>query len=222
MRITSEEEDPLKKEKLNHFKDLLLQEKENTEKTLDRMNENEPNSSMQKYFSELSVYDNHPADIGTETFEMEMNMCLKNSQDVYNRKIDDVLDRIDNGTYGICEICGKKIGQERLEVLPTSKLCIECEKKEELPLDELNKTRPVEEKVLANPFGRTFLDKNENYNGFDGEDSLQAVTRFNKTHEDHMALDWYDNNMYDGNISDTLKETGYLDNSFHAVEVEKD
>ncbi|MBF8982212.1 TraR/DksA C4-type zinc finger protein [Lutibacter sp. B2] len=212
----------MNKEKINHFKNMLLKEKINTQKTLKSMNENEPNSSMQNYFSELSVYDNHPADIGTEMFEMEMNMCLKNSEDVYIRKIDDVLDRMENGNYGICELCGKEISEERLEILPISKLCINCEKKEEIPLDEINKTRPIEEQVLANPFGRTFLDKNENYNGFDGEDALQSVTSFNKTHENHMALDWYDNNMYDGNVSNTIKETEFLEDSFHVVEVDKD
>ena len=46
-------------------------------------------------------------------------------------KIKEALDRIDNGQFGVCEVCGKEIGEERLMARPVTTLCIECKKKQE-------------------------------------------------------------------------------------------
>ena len=46
-------------------------------------------------------------------------------------KIKEALDRIDNGGFGVCEVCGKEIGEERLMARPVTTLCIECKKKQE-------------------------------------------------------------------------------------------
>src|SRR3990172_11168586 len=45
-------------------------------------------------------------------------------------EINRALVRIEEGTYGICKSCGKKIGEERLQVMPTASLCIECNRKQ--------------------------------------------------------------------------------------------
>lgn len=182
--------------KLNHFKEKLLKEKGEVLKALESMNGNEPNNSLKDYYSELSSYDNHPADIATETFEMEMNFNLKRNEESALNDINDALKRIENDTYGTCVDCGKNIVEERLEVIPNAKKCISCEKEGIISLEEQIHTRPVEEKVLGNSFGSVNMDHNDDYNGFDGEDSLEAVMRFNKTKEENRALDWYDNNMY--------------------------
>ncbi len=46
-------------------------------------------------------------------------------------KIKEALDRIDNGHFGVCEVCGKDIGDERLMARPVTTLCIECKTKQE-------------------------------------------------------------------------------------------
>ena len=46
-------------------------------------------------------------------------------------KIKEALDRIDNGTFGICEVCGRDIGEERLKVRPVTTRCIDCKKEQE-------------------------------------------------------------------------------------------
>jgi len=46
-------------------------------------------------------------------------------------KIKEALDRIDNGKFGVCELCGKEIGEKRLMARPVTTLCIECKKKQE-------------------------------------------------------------------------------------------
>lgn len=79
---------------------------------------------------ELSTYDNHPADLGTETFEQEKYVAIRNQQLEYLGDIRDFLQRIEKGTYGICAYCGAEIGFERLDSYPTAKLCIGCQKGE--------------------------------------------------------------------------------------------
>ncbi|WP_129596371.1 TraR/DksA C4-type zinc finger protein [Anaerophilus nitritogenes] len=209
----------MKNDQLNYYKNKLLNEKQETIKTIERMNENEPNASLQEYYDELSVYDNHPADIGTETFEMEMNFNLKNNEEIYLKEIEDALDRIQRGTYGKCIDCGVDIPYERLEMIPTASECIKCQE-DKLSIHHEIHTRPVEEQSLYPPFGRTYMDTNEDYNGFDGEDTWQAVARFNKTDEKHMALDWYDNNMYDENVSGTVEDVDQISNGFYKGQLE--
>ncbi|QEK11985.1 molecular chaperone DnaK [Crassaminicella thermophila] len=205
--------------KLRYFKEKLFQEKKNVQKALERMDENEPNASLQEYFDELSVYDNHPADIATETFQMEMNFNLKKNESLYLKEINNALQRIEEGTYGKCSVCGKNIPEERLEIMPTAAKCIECEKNAFTVHDEIH-TRPVEEDVLKHPFGRTYMDTNVDFNGFDGEDTYQAVARFNKTDKHNMALDWYDNNMYDENVSGTVEYVDNISNDFYLGQLE--
>ncbi|EOD01294.1 TraR/DksA C4-type zinc finger protein [Caldisalinibacter kiritimatiensis] len=165
--------------KLQYFKKKLLDEKNNIINTINRMNENEPNDSLQEYTNELSVYDNHPADLGTETFMMEQNMNLKDVEKLRLREIEDSLSKIEEGIYGKCDICGKEIKEERLEIIPEAKICMECAN-DKIPIDDLMGYRPKEEENLKFPFGRTYKDLSMEETEFDGEDSYQSVARFNE------------------------------------------
>ena len=77
--------------------------------------------------SELSNYDQHPADAGTETFEKERDLSLHDSfRDTIGR-IDEALGKIDRGTYGVCDRCGREIPAGRLDALPHAIYCVECQ-----------------------------------------------------------------------------------------------
>lgn len=174
----------MNEKKIKHFQELLLKDKADVLDTIDRMNDNEPNESMAEYFDELSLYDNHPADLGTEMFMMEQNMNLKDVQKLRLREIEISLDKIKDGTFGICDTCGDSINEDRLEVMPEAKICIECAN-DKIPIDKLMDYRPKEEDNLSYPFGRTFNDvTEEDVTAFDGEDSYQAVARFNEVPND--------------------------------------
>ena len=125
---------------------------------------------------ELSAYDNHPADLGSETFEQEKDLGLANAFRVRQAAIEDALDRIKFGIYGVCEGCGRSIDQERLEALPYVATCIECQRESEGNPANL-RYLPDEEEVLSYPFARTFTD-GEDQAAFDGEDAWQAVAQF--------------------------------------------
>ena len=47
------------------------------------------------------------------------------------REIDNALEKLKEGTFGVCELCGKPIGLRRLKVMPSARLCIACKSKEE-------------------------------------------------------------------------------------------
>ena len=80
---------------------------------------------------ELSSFDQHPGDSGTETFEMEKNVSLLEQVDDDLREIEAAFERLERGTYGTCQACGRPIGDERLEAMPATRFCIEDQAKAE-------------------------------------------------------------------------------------------
>ncbi len=75
--------------------------------------------------SELSSYDQHQADMGTETFEREKDLSILEQVEAERADVEHALRRLDEGTYGTCEVCGKPIPEERLEAMPAARLCLE-------------------------------------------------------------------------------------------------
>jgi RNA polymerase-binding protein DksA len=68
--------------------------------------------------------DDEPADAGTATFEREKDLSIENNVRDLLHKIDRALKRMDEGTYGICDVCGKPIEKARVKALPYVDLCI--------------------------------------------------------------------------------------------------
>jgi RNA polymerase-binding transcription factor DksA len=81
--------------------------------------------SERESLSELSGADQHQADIGSETFEREKDLSILEQVEAELADVTHALDRLDDGTYGICEACGKPIGEERLEAVPAARFCLE-------------------------------------------------------------------------------------------------
>jgi RNA polymerase-binding transcription factor DksA len=71
--------------------------------------------------SELTDYDQHPADMGTETFEREKDLSILEQLEAELSELQAALERIDNGTYGIDEVTGEPIDPARLEALPSAR-----------------------------------------------------------------------------------------------------
>lgn len=86
-------------------------------------------------------------------------------------------------------------------------------------LDEKLETRPVEEEVLMYPFGDEELDVVGDVRT-DDEDIYQGVARYNKTEEKNMALDWYDNNMYDPENSGYVQKVEEISNEQYKKQLE--
>jgi RNA polymerase-binding protein DksA len=73
----------------------------------------------------------HLADTATETFMRELDSGLEENADHLLAAVDAALARIADGTYGICEVCGKPIDEERLEAVPYATLCIDDKRAQE-------------------------------------------------------------------------------------------
>ena len=71
------------------------------------------------------------ADAGTKTFEREQEISLaNNARGMYEQSVH-ALERIEDGSYGICESCGSPIGKNRLLAFPRATLCVPCKSKQE-------------------------------------------------------------------------------------------
>lgn len=77
--------------------------------------------------------DNFPDPTDRASLETDRNFLLRlrDRERKLIEKIKEALERIDNDTFGICEVCGKNISKERLKARPVTTLCIECKKKQE-------------------------------------------------------------------------------------------
>jgi len=155
-----------------HFKKLLEKQLNEIEHTIGIMKEN--NTAQQDLNSptELSNYDNHPAEIASELFQVEMNTALKVHEENILVQIKSALGRIGDGSYGYCVRCSAEIPKERLEALPYAEMCIKCEKEDEDSPERRRKERPNEERVLDAPMGRKYLNRQE-------DDEYEGMDQFN-------------------------------------------
>lgn len=115
--------DQLTEGKLESLKNQLLEMKQETEKLMKNNQSDSPNDAIQ----ELADYDNHPADMGTEQFEQERDAGLELVQKDRMQEIENALEKIEHGTYGLSEKSGKPIPVERLEAQPTARNLVEEE-----------------------------------------------------------------------------------------------
>jgi RNA polymerase-binding protein DksA len=81
--------------------------------------------------SEERTLDNHLAETASVTLDRELDYSLEENATRALTAIDAALQRIEDGTYGICERCGKPIDPQRLEARPWATLCIEDKRKDE-------------------------------------------------------------------------------------------
>ncbi len=113
-----------------HFRELLLDERKRVQGALDHLHADNP-GSLEDETGELVSADNHPGDVATATFDREMDYTLEDNSEHVLAAIDAALARIDAGTYGICERCGRPIPTERLEARPWAALDIQCQRETE-------------------------------------------------------------------------------------------
>lgn len=81
--------------------------------------------AQKESLQELSVVDEHQGDIGTETFEREKDLSILESVQASLDDLDKAVRRLEQGTYGACESCGKPVGDERLDAVPSARFCLE-------------------------------------------------------------------------------------------------
>lgn len=178
----------MNQKKLQYFKQKLLLEKEEIRNSISRMEKGGLEMALEDSISELSTYDQHPGDVGSEMFERSKDLALREADRIKLEAIDDALLRMHNGKYGLCDTCGKEISMERLEAIPYTTVCKDCKEKRET--HPKKSVRPVEEDVLEAPFERTFNDGTSDVM-FDGEDSWQTVAHWQENAPEAEAGAYY-------------------------------
>lgn len=125
----------MKDEQLKQLKKQLEEQVESLEVRVEHTEELES--------TELSNYDNHPADNATDLYDQERGMAMTQFKEEELEDAKTALAAIEEGTYGTCAVCGKDIPFERLEALPTALTCIDhADQQADL------ESRPPEEDVL--------------------------------------------------------------------------
>lgn len=112
----------LTRKELKHFRELLLIKRAELFGDLSAM-EAEALRSSGGNISHMPI---HMADIGTDTYDQDFMLGLAETERRQLREIDDALERIQNGTYGICQMTGQEIPKARLEAKPWAKYTIEA------------------------------------------------------------------------------------------------
>ncbi|SDB99040.1 transcriptional regulator, TraR/DksA family [Pelagirhabdus alkalitolerans] len=114
---------------LDQVKELLLTRKK------DLMASKSQQSNLDTT-TELSDYDNHPGDLGTELHERDKSQVLSEYEEKELEDIKIALKRITEGTHGYCDECSKLINRERMLAVPTTRYCIEHAKEQQNQVSE--------------------------------------------------------------------------------------
>ena len=120
----------MKKADLKYFKELLIKKRAEVIKNIEYLRNVALDNTNQEASGDHSAYSFHMADQGTDAMEREKAFLFASRDEKYLKQINEALERIENGTYGICRVTGKEIGRERLEAVPTTTISYEAKLKE--------------------------------------------------------------------------------------------
>jgi RNA polymerase-binding protein DksA len=87
------------------------------------------NSALRDNRQDFSV--DHMADAGSDSYDQDFTLGLMEAEQQEVRDIMAAIERIQEGTFGVCETCGQPLAKPRLEAIPYARLCVECKTKEE-------------------------------------------------------------------------------------------
>ncbi len=116
---------PLKKTEIERFQKRLEQMREQLVGTIRDVNKDVKSEEEKKGYSQ------HQADEGTDTFNRTVSLEVSSKELDLLREIDRALDKIKEGTYGICEVSGEEIPLARLEVIPYARMTVQAQQRME-------------------------------------------------------------------------------------------
>ncbi|MFQ5675668.1 MAG: TraR/DksA family transcriptional regulator [bacterium] len=119
------------KKQLSRFKKLLIEKRDEMLKDLGQLKDREVASTLKDASGENSAYSFHMADVGTDNMEREKAFFFATREGKFLNHIEEALQRIEDGTYGICSDCHQPIPEERLVAVPTATRCVPCKEKAE-------------------------------------------------------------------------------------------
>ncbi len=115
-------------EKFKRYWKLLVDLRTSLTEGIERHSEETLKRSAKDDAGDLSAYGQHMADAGTDTFDRDFALSMVASEQEALSEIDAAIKRINDGTYGICEITQKPIAKERLLAVPFTRYSAEAQK----------------------------------------------------------------------------------------------
>ena len=113
------------------FYDLLMKKKAELLKGIEHIAKDNLKTSQRDAAGDLSAYSLHMADVASDNYDREFSLSLADNEQKLLNRINDALEKIDANTYGLCELCEKKITKMRLKAVPYAELCVPCQEKQE-------------------------------------------------------------------------------------------
>lgn len=113
------------------YKKLLLDKRMELLNQMAFIKDVEMETTTRESSGDHSAYAFHMADQGTDTMEREKNFFYAQRDGRLLYHIDQALERLDEGAYGLCHSCQQPISKDRLEAVPHARLCIQCKSREE-------------------------------------------------------------------------------------------
>ena len=113
----------------SQYRARLLEEQERLVNAVDFLDRENPGSISDELGDIVTSGDSNLGDTATATYDRELDESLEEGAKQTLIAIDDALRKIDDGSYGTCEVCGKPIAPERLAAIPWARLCIDDQRK---------------------------------------------------------------------------------------------
>jgi RNA polymerase-binding protein DksA len=110
---------------IDHYRQLLLEKRAQLVGDVKTLRDEALSKNRQDAAGDLSSMPIHMADLGTDHYEQEFTLGLIEGERALLSEIDEALQRVDQGTYGICLATGNPIGKARLNAKPWAKYCYE-------------------------------------------------------------------------------------------------
>ena len=132
------------------FRDLLVRVHSEITGQISFLASDNLNQSSRDSSGDLSRYSTHMADQGTDNFDREMALSLVSTEQDALFEIEEALQRLDSGSYGVCEACGAPMQKRRLQAMPFARLCVQCKSASE---KGKRRFRPLDEGLPRKPSG---------------------------------------------------------------------
>lgn len=121
----------LDKKTLEVYKTLLLKKREELQGDITHISEETLKKSQKDASGDISGYSFHMADVATDNYDREFSLGLASKERNVLFEINHALDKLQEGTFGLCESCKKSISKVRLKAVPYATLCLKCQQLKE-------------------------------------------------------------------------------------------
>jgi RNA polymerase-binding transcription factor DksA len=145
----------LPKELAAKYKRLLMDLRDHLIDEVSFLSSDNLKRSQRDASGELSGYGTHMADTGTDNADREFALSLVSNEQEALYEIEEAMKRLEQSTFGLCEICEKPIRKERLGAVPFARLCVQCQSQVEKNRHRSSQTTPVFSETADEEGGET-------------------------------------------------------------------